>query len=422
MQDYSSFPPLEIIGAKGSNLHLKGGNHIIDAVSSWWCKSLGHGHPRLKQALLQQSEKFEHVLLANTTNQTIEELSARLAKLSPGLDKVFYASDGSMAVEIAVKMSLQAQKQRGQIQRTKFMALENGYHGESLMALSLSDLGLYKNPYAELLTEVFFLKGIPYVTSPADPLWTDCSLFWPALEKQLDVQKENLCAIVIEPLLQGAGGMLIYSADFLRRLRKWTKAHHVYLIADEILTGLGRTGKALACEHAGIQPDFICLSKSLTAGWLPLSAVLTSTLTYNLFYGDYTSGTAFLHSNTFAGNALAAAVALETLKIYTEENLFAQVEGNQSFLHSQMELVGSATGHLKNIRYLGALVAADLAVPGEKAQARIGYQVYQAAIRRGALLRPLGNTIYWLLPLNVESNVIEKLRDITIAAIQEVLG
>lgn len=427
MKDYESFPPIEIIAASGSHLHLADGRKLIDAVSSWWCKTLGHGHPRLRAALSKQMDRFEHVILANTTNDLIVRLSENLAALAPGLDRVFYAGDGSTAVEVAVKMALHARRisgggPAGRRPATRFLALENGYHGETALTLALSDLGLYAEPYRDLMPPVAFLRGLPYVDSDAHPLWSDCSAVWPDLERQLEANLDGLCAIVVEPILQGAGGMRLYSADFLRRLRAWTRERGIYLIADEILSGFGRTGTMLACDHAGMVPDMICLSKGLTAGWLPMSAVLVSEEVYGHFYGDYGQGRDFLHSNTYAGNALGAAVALEALAIYRDEDILGRVRKNQAALRDGLRKVGEATGRLKNLRSLGAVVAADLQGPGTGPGRRAGYRVYQEAVVRGALLRTLGDTVYWLLPLNAGPDVLPELEAITKAAITAALG
>ena len=298
-------------GAYQSHLHLHDGRKIIDAISSWWCKSLGHQHPRLKRALLAQVEKFEHVILANTTNETIVHLTEKLAQLMPSLNKVMYASDGSCAVEMAMKMSLHARQIEGKHQRKLFIALENGYHGETAGALSVSDLGLYRAPYQDMLFDTKLILSLPYVTGAHDPLWSDCESHWEKIENQLKPFAESATAVILEPIMQGAAGMKIYSQDFLKRLRHWTHEHGIHLIADEIMTGIGRTGKMLACEHANIEPDFICLSKGLTSGWLPLSAMLTRSAIYDLFYDDYASGKSFLHSHTHSGNVLAASVAIE---------------------------------------------------------------------------------------------------------------
>ena len=422
MKDYESFPPLVVTKAYGPYIELNDGRKIIDAISSWWCKSLGHNHPRLKAALLAQLEHFEHVIFANSTYEVIIQLSEKLSQLCPGLDKVFYASEGSSAVEIALKMSLHAQKLRGENQRTQFTALKNAYHGETFMALGLSDLGLYRQAYEAHLIQPKFIENIPYVNSTTDPLWDDCSCIWPTIEEQLERQAAHLAAIIVEPIVQGAAGMRIYSQDFLRRLRTWTQAHGIYLIADEIMTGLGRTGYALASEHAQIKPDFICLSKGLTSGWLAMSAVLTHSNIYDLFYADYEIEKNFLHSHTFSGNALAAAVALECLHVLEDEKIYKQVQKKDFFLRKLMQEVAIRTERLTNIRIIGAIAAADLCLSEKEKNQRIGYQIFQAAIKLGAWLRPLGNTIYWLPPLNTPLPVLEELKEITITAIKQTLA
>lgn len=413
MKDYENFPPLEIIRAQGAYLHLQDGRKMIDATSSWWCKSLGHQHPRLKVALLKQAEKFEHVMFAHTTNETIVALSEKLATLCPTLNKVFFAGDGSSAIEIALKMSLHARVINGEVQRTKFIALTNGYHGETTGAMSVSDLGIYRDAYSSI---VFDVKTItpPYVHHTNDPLWHNGELYWHHIEKQLNALAENTTAIIVEPILQAAGGMKIYSQDFLRHLSGWVTQHNIHLIADECMTGLGRTGKMLACEHANIQPDFLVLSKGLTSGWLPFSAVLTSQKIYDIFYDDYATGKSFLHSHTHSGNVLAAAVALETLNIIEEENLCARANAIGAKMYEMMQSIADSTQRLNNVRGIGAMVAADLIADSNQ---RAGFEVYKNAVNHGALLRPLGNTIYWVPPLNIEEQVLIELMQCTQAAI-----
>jgi adenosylmethionine-8-amino-7-oxononanoate aminotransferase len=416
MKDYELFKPLVVESASGSTIQLRGGKTLIDAISSWWCKSLGHGHPRLKQALYNQIEKFEHVILANTTNETIVKLSEQLATLTPTLNKVLYASDGSCAVEAAMKMSLHSRAINGEPQRDKFISLSNGYHGETAAAMSISDLGIYKAPYHNLLFDCHFIENIPYVTGIDDPLWQDCSSIWPTIEAALSEYCDNATALIVEPIVQGAGNMRIYSADLLRRLRQWSRTHTIHLIADEIMTGIGRTGKMLACEHAGIVADFVCLSKGLTGGWLPLSAVLTSDAIYQCFYDDYERGKTFLHSHTHSGNALAASVAVEVLTLFDEQPLCQQASELGKVMLQAMQQIADSTGRLQNVRGIGAMVAAELIC--DQPTRRLGYEVYQQAVKLGALLRPLGNTLYWLPPLTTTTTTIDALKQITQQAIE----
>ena len=351
MRDYAVFPPLIVTGARGVRLRLEDGREVLDAISSWWCKALGHGHPRLAAALRAQQDAFEHVITANTTSAPLVRFCERLLAAANGLPpaawgpaappgrrpghfgKVFLADNGSTAVEIALKMALQAQAQRGAPQRTRFVALENAYHGETAGTLSIGDLALYAAPYRSLCFTAGRLTGLPYRTGPADPAWLDAGAEWPAIEAALDAQAATLAAIVYEPVLQAAGGMLFFSPDLLRRLRAWADAHGVYLIADEIAAGMGRLGAILASHlvdgpgrtSTAALPDFAVLSKGLTAGVLPLSAVLTTDAIYDLFVADYADGRAFLHSNTFTGNALAIAVALAVLDVFADDDVLGRV-------------------------------------------------------------------------------------------------
>lgn len=419
MKDYAKIGLLEVISAKGSYLELNNGQKIIDAISSWWCKSLGHAHPRLQQALLKQLDKFEHVILAGTTNETIVSLSERLAALSPKLNKVFYAGDGSCAVEIAMKMSLHTRIIRGEKNRRQFLALSNGYHGETAGALSVSDMGLYRDPYASLLFPCHFIQNIPYINDETDPVWNNCETYWETISQQLAPYAETATAILVEPIVQGAGGMKVYSQDFLYRLRQFTREHGIHLIADEIMTGLGRTGKMLACEYANVEPDFICLSKGLTGGFMPFSAVLTKQSIYDCFYDDYQAGKSFLHSHTYSGNALAASIALEVLNILVEEDMLTKSQQLGLAMRCMFQEIAANTGLLKNVRGIGAIAAADLICTSDR---RMGFEVYQKAIARGAFLRPLGNTLYWLPPLNIDMKTLSSLKMITEKAIEDVFA
>jgi adenosylmethionine-8-amino-7-oxononanoate aminotransferase len=419
MKDYASFPPLEVTGASGCHIQLASGQQLIDANASWWCKSLGHAHPKIHHALQSQLAQFEHVILANTTNATIVELGETLAQLCAPLNKVMFASDGSCAIEIAMKMSIHARKILGQAQKQHFISLANGYHGETIATLSVSDVGIYRDPYQALMFGCEFIQDIPYVSGEVDPLWTDCDAHWQKIKAQIDPLAASTTALIVEPILQGAGGMKIYSKNLLQRLAQWCKQHDVHLIADEIMTGIGRTGLPLACQHAGITPDFICLAKGLTAGYLPMSVMLTSNEIYQLFYQDYATGNNFLHSHTHSGNALSAKVALASLQTMQEENIYQHVQTITPTLRQHMQAIADSTGKLGNIRSIGAMVAADLMVTDE--QPRAGYQVYQQAVKLGALLRPLGNTIYWLPPLIIQPETIKELAAITQEAIETTL-
>lgn len=417
MKDFEHCPPLVIHRAQGSYLYTDQGP-VIDALSSWWCKSLGHGHPAIISALKAQLDRFEHVIAATTTHSQLADLGEKLAEISQK-QHVFFASDGSSAVEIAMKLAIHANQIKGFPQRNEFIALPNAYHGETLGTMSVSALGLYKQPYEGLGLTCHFLEKLPYVSGKTDPLWANADLFWQETLIQLEKIKEKACAVIVEPLLQGAGGMQCYSADFLKKLADWAKQNDIYFIADEIMTGLGRTGQWFASAHADVNPDLVCISKGLTSGAVPISCVLIDHAIYELFYDDYEKGKSFLHSHTYSGHALAVCAALTTLKVMEEEGIIEQAQKLGQVMEEQFQQIANLTGQLSQVRALGAVVAAELAESGTE---RIGYRLYQEALKRGALLRPIGSTLYWLPPLNTSYQTIENLAEITLNSINAIYG
>lgn len=442
-RDLRAVPPLNVVGAQGVYLHLADGRQVIDGIASWWCKSLGHGHPQLRAALVAQAQDFEHVILANTTNAGIVRLSERLLSAANGLPpsawgaqaplgrqgdwftKVFYADNGSTGVEVALKLALQWQQQAGDPRRVRFAALADGYHGETAGAMSVSDLGLYKAPFASLCVEPVILGPLPRRSGPDDPRWNDADLEWPIIQAQLDAQAEMLAAIVVEPVLQGAGGMRFFSPDLLRRLRTWADAHGVLLIADEIAAGLARLGPMLASHLSGTLPDIAVCSKGLTGGFLPLSTVLLTDRIQAAFDADWIDGKAFLHSNTYAGNALAVAVANAALDVYAAEDLPNRVAAIGPRLQAGLAELARTRPGLRHVRGCGMVAAVDLTqpdgTPWPRAR-RMGWQFYQAALCHGALLRPLGDTIYLFPPLTITSDEIDALLACAASAIDDVIA
>ncbi len=427
MKDYELFKPIPVSSARGSFLYTSDGRAIIDAISSWWCKSLGHSHPEIKAAVIAQLDRYEHIIGANTCSEPLVLLSASLAELVPPLDRCFYTDNGSTALEIAMKMSVQYNLQSGSPQRQLFVALENGYHGESVLTLGAGDCDLYSAPFAGLIPKITKLRPMAYCKGPEDPAW---NLFpeenWKKIEAELAPLAETVSAILFEPVLQGSGGMLIYSPDFLRRLRRWADEHKVHLIADEVMTGFGRTGKMLACEHAGITPDFICLSKGFSSGFAPFAAVLTSSSVYEAFYDDYLAFKAFMHSNTFTGYAPGAAAALAAIKIFRRDKIAESVEARSSALLKRMQYVADESGSLVNVRGIGFMAAADIVNPASgkpyPKNERRGFQFYRTAVEEGALLRPLGDTIYFLPPLNTDDSVLDQMTEIALKSLRKTIG
>ncbi len=445
MRDYQDFPPLEVVGASGCRLRLADGSTVLDAISSWWCKSLGHGHPRLRAALTAQAAEFEHIILANTTNAAVVRLCERLLAAANGhpverwgsaapigrpsgwFGKIFFADNGSTGVEVALKLALQAQAQLGRPGRTGFAALAGGYHGETVGALSVGDCGLYKDTYRPLLFPCMQLGPLPHRSGPDDPRWQDASEEWPGIVRLLDAQASSLAAIIYEPVLQGAGGMRLVSPDLLRRLRVWADHHDVLLIADEIAAGMGRLGTMLASHLAGPtgMPDIAVLSKGLTGGFLPLSAVLVTDRLYRTFLGEWAEGVAFLHSNTYAGNALAVAVANAVLDVYADEDVLGLVERRGPALAAGLASVAATRPWLGNVRGCGMVAAVDLRSRDGgplDPKLRTGYAVYREAVARGALLRPLADTLYLFPPLNAGVDDLAEMTAILAASSDAVLA
>ena len=413
MKDFETCPPLIVDRAQGSYIYTNQGP-LIDAISSWWCKSLGHGHPAVVSAIQKQLNCFEHVIGANTTHPLLVELAEQLTEIT-GKQHVFFASDGASAVEIAMKLVIHANQIKGFKEKNQFIALKNGYHGETITTMSVSDLGIYKAPYESFGVSCHFIDSIPYVSGIKDPLWSNCDIQWSSIVKQLDEISDNVCALILEPIIQGAGGMLCYSADFLQKICRWAQSKQIYIIADEIMTGMGRTGQWLASDHAGVKPDLICLSKGLTSGSVPMSCVMIDNSIFDLFYGDYKSGNSFLHSNTYSCNPLAVSAALATIKTMHYENSIQQAQVLGETMLDYLKQVAEESGKLTNIRGVGAVVAADLVDTGDY---RIGNEVYQQALKYGALIRPIGNSLYWLPPLNTDKETIGNLAEITLNSIE----
>ncbi|MDB2592921.1 adenosylmethionine--8-amino-7-oxononanoate transaminase [Gammaproteobacteria bacterium] len=409
--------PWLIKSAKGVWLEGHDGQKVLDAISSWWCQSLGHGHEVVQSAISDQLSQFSHVIFANTTHPNIIELSERLTqKTNQQLSHVSFASDGSSAVEMAVKMAIHAQRLKGQSQRTSLAALENAYHGETILTLALSDCEEYRKPYDDLLPKVHRIRSIPYQSDiQSDPI----AGWWQPIKQSLDRQKDELAAIIVEPVLQGAGGMKLYHPSVLQKLRAWCDQHQVYLIFDEIMTGFGRTGKFFAYEYASdVQPDFMCLAKGLTSGTLPLSVMLTRQSIYDLFYGDHPDQ-AFLHSHTHSGNALAVAVALAVIKYMDQAHVLDQVMTVQKLLKRALnQLSEKWESQLTNQRVLGAMAAFDINCPaGSELAFKIGLQ----ARNLGLLIRPLGSTIYLMPPFCITSSEIDQMMDLLDQSLSSVL-
>lgn len=389
MKDHETFPIIPI--ARGSGVYLEDfeGNRILDAISSWWVNLFGHAHPYIGSKVKEQLDTLEHVILAGFTHEGIVRLSERLVALAPdGLSRCFYADNGSSAIEVALKMSYHAHKNKG-ANKGLFVSLSNSYHGETLGALSIGDVALYKETYEPLL--------IHSIQTPVPKNHTieAAKEAIEAYELLLQERSEEIAALIVEPLVQGAGGMAMYHPYFLTKAKELCEQYGVHFIADEIMVGFGRTGTLFACEQAAITPDFLILSKGLTGGYLPLSVVMTTEAIYNTFYCDYDPYRSFLHSHSYTGNALACAAANATLDIFESQNV---IESNK-LLSRTMEhelLRFEHRSEVKEIRQCGMIGVIELT--GFDPSERIGVKLHRHCLGLGVLIRPLGNVIYVMPP------------------------
>ena len=419
MKDHESLPLIPIRAGKGVWLEDFDGKRYLDAISSWWVNLFGHSNPRINQALHEQLGTLEHVLLAGFTHEPVIQLSERLLKLAPpGLARCFYADNGSAVIEVALKMSYHYWRNIGQSQKTKFITLTNSYHGETLGALAVGNVALYKETYAPLLMEVISVPSPDCFHRERGESYRDYSIrMFAAMEQTLAWHAETVCAVIIEPLVQCAGGMRMYDPVYLSLLREACNRHGVHLIADEIAVGFGRTGTLFACEAARITPDFLCLAKGLTGGYLPLSVTLTTDQIYQAFYDDYQNFSAFLHSHSYTGNALACRAALATLDIFEQDNVLEHNKRLALLMHEASRHFEDHP-HVAEVRQHGMILAIEMAQDKRACSAypwqeRRGLRACQHALTQGVLLRPLGDVIYFMPPYVITPDEIQLLADVT---------
>lgn len=427
MKDYAEQDHLLIEKAEGIYLYDADGNRYYDTVSSWWVNVHGHGHPRIKQAIARQLEEADHIMFSGFTHRPAIELADKLVELAPpGLGKVFYSDNGSTAVEVALKMSFQYWSHVGRPQKTKFAYLTNSYHGDTLGAVSVGGVDLFHSTFKPLLFDGFRIEG-PHVSEwqdgkPTAEAARACAAeALEAVHRRFEASADEIAGLIVEPMIQAAGGMLIHPAEYVAGLRDLCTRYGVHLIADEVAVGFGRTGTMFACEHAGITPDLMCLSKGLTAGTMPLAVTLCTDAIYEAFYDDYETLKTFFHGHSFTGNPIACAVALESLRLFEEESVLERVEAASQTLRGQLRRLGSFS-HVADVRQLGMVAAFELYEDRTLRRRypfaeRRGYQVYLEALKEGLILRPLGDTIYYFLPHCTTAEQVEDIVNRTCAVL-----
>ncbi len=390
--------PLPIVRAEGVYLCTDDGRKILDGISSWWVNVHGHNHPRLNSALTRQAEQMAQVIFAGMTHEPAARLAANLVAIAPGsMQRVFFSDDGSTAVEVALKMAYQSWRQRGENDRNLFVAVEHAYHGDTFGAMAAGGVDVFHREFSDLFFEVLHARGPSGGGTGGTESQTHATSSAPTLEAILHAHADRIAAIIIEPMLQGAGGMIIWPKEYLRDVATLAREHGIPLIADEIFTGFGRTGKMFACEHGPIEPDIVCLSKGLTGGYLPMSVTLVTEEIYSTFLSEDRSRT-FFHGHSFTGNALGCALALESLEIFAAEGTLERIHRLEALFSDRLsrlrrlEVVASTRG-------IGALAVIELQAHREGGYLdSSGPELAAEFLRRGILLRPLGNVLYFLPP------------------------
>jgi adenosylmethionine-8-amino-7-oxononanoate aminotransferase len=428
--DMAGVPMVPIVRGDGAWLIDAEGKRYLDGISSWWTNLFGHANPRIAAALADQARTLEHVIFAGFTHEPAIALAEELVRITPpGLDRVFLADNGSAAmrglaaIEVALKMSFHYWLNQGHGEKTRFIALTGSYHGETLGALSVSDVALYRKTYAPLLLTPFLAPSPDtYEGEPGESPEQIAARRLLELRALLERHAHETCAVIVEPLVQCAGGMRMYHPSYLSGLRALCDEFAVHFIADEIAVGFGRTGTLFACEQAATAPDFMCLSKGLTAGFLPLSAVLTTDAIYQAFYAEYNAGKAFLHSHSYTGNPLACRVALETLAIFHDEPVLERNRQLSAHLARRLAPLRDHP-HVGDVRQTGMIAAVELVADKASrrpfaAEDRRGMRVYMDGLKRGVVLRPLGNVVYFMPPYVVTESDIDRLVDAAIAGIE----
>lgn len=401
MKVHQTVPLMPIARGEGMWLYDFEGNRYLDAISCWWVNLFGHCDPRINAALKDQIEKLEHVMLAGFTHEPAIELSERLSALTGNrLGHCFYASDGASAIEIALKMSFHYWRNIGQPEKRRFVSLQHSYHGETIGALSVTDVALFREAYAPLLRESATVPSPDWRrAAPGESSFDFALRCADSLEDHLRNHHESTAAFIVEPIVQCAAGMAMYHPEYLRRARSICDRYHVHLIADEIAVGFGRTGSFFACEQAHITPDFLCLSKGITGGYLPLSVVLTSDRVFEAFYSDNVER-GFLHSHSYSGNALACRAALATLDIFEQSSV---IQTNRATAAKLTQAAQPLAARVGNFRQSGMIWAFEVGTSDPQFSRRF----YAAALARGLLLRPLGNTVYFMPPYIINDSEIE---------------
>lgn len=428
MKDYEELKPIVIEKGEGVYLYDTNGKRYVDVISSWWCNLLGHCNPRINAAVKKQIDELEHVIFANFTHKPAITLCEKLSGILPeGLCKFNFTDNGSSAIEAAMKVSFQYHEQTGNPQKTKFMALTEAYHGETIGALSVGDCDLYTKLYKPILMDIVRIQGPDCYRCPYGKTRDNCECECAEKAAQTFAKYgEETAAMLVEPLLQGSAGMKVYPPLYLKKLRELCDRYNVHLIADEIATGYGRTGRMFAFEHAGVSPDIMCLSKGLTGGYMPMAIFVTTQKIYDAFYDDYSTGKAFMHSHTYSGNPLACSAANAVLDIMADGSVLKRAQENAIYFNKIIKEKFLSHPNVGEVRHIGLINAIELVEDKQNKKPlnnrlRTGYQIYKKALMEGVILRPLGDVIYFNPPLIMERKDMDFVTDVAVKCLNEIL-
>jgi adenosylmethionine---8-amino-7-oxononanoate aminotransferase len=411
-------PPLHVVRAEGVYLHTKDGRKILDAISSWWVNLHGHANPRIAAAISEQARKLEHVILAGFTHDAAEELAARLRKwVAPDLTHLFFSDDGSTAVEVALKLAVQYFSNLQRAEKREIVALAHGYHGDTAGAMSVSDDSPFTEPFRAMRYPVHRVHSAYCYRCPVGLKRESCRIECvQQLEGLLAERGDKVAAVIVEPLLQGAGGMIVHPAEFLWKIRALCTKHDVLLIADEVLTGFGRTGKMFACDLAGVVPDLMCLSKGITGGFLAMGVTLCTSRVEAAFRNENPFGT-FYHGHSYTGNALACAAANASLQIFEDEPVFDQIAAIAKITTERL-LQFRKLHQVGDTRQIGTIGAIELRAEDAGYLSSMRPKLYRFFLDRGVLLRPLGNVVYVLPPYVISSEELHRVYDVIPEALE----
>jgi adenosylmethionine-8-amino-7-oxononanoate aminotransferase len=413
--------PLRIARGEGAWLFTEDGRRILDGISSWWVNLHGHAHPRIAEAVAAQAKKLEHVLLAGFVHEPAERLAEELRGVAPApLEHVFFSDNGSTAVEVALKMAMQYWQNAGRAEKREIVALEHGYHGDTAGAMSVSDDSLFTEAFAPMRFPVHRAQSAYCYRCPVGLKRESCHIECAdSLEENLRERGDKIAAVIVEPLLQGAGGMIVHPVEFLQRVRELTAKHNVLLIADEVLTGFGRCGAMFACELAGVTPDLMCLSKGLTGGFLPMGATLATSRVHDAFSGPDPERT-FWHGHSYTGNPLACAAAVASLEIFRTEPVFERIAAIAAIHGERLPWLAKLAA-VGDTRQIGSVAAIELRADDAGYLSALRPKLYRFFLERGVLLRPLGNVIYVLPPYCIERDDLHHVYDVIEEAIQTIV-